>query len=118
MAKKPQADIRKLKDEVAEHLKKPKWEKAAEVLEELAAAGRRQGAIELGDSPGTSADLVMTTGIDRPAGGEDEPLELDDGRSIKSPSFRSSMAALAPTPPDEPAGGELELDLGGSPPPL
>ena len=209
MAKKPQVDIRKLKDEVAEHLKKSKWEKAAEVLAELAAAepkdmtlrlklgdtyrkmdqpqmaieayrhaakffgdegqlikaigaakiileidprnaealkqlgdmnkrrlgrislaripaptnhpaaaGRRQGAIELGDSPGTSADLVMTTGIDLPAGGEDEPLELDDGRSIKSPSFRSSMAALAPTPPDEPAGGELELDLGGSPPPL
>jgi len=209
MAKKPQVDIRKLKDEVAEHLKKSKWEKAAEVLAELAAAepkdmtlrlklgdtyrkmdqpqmaieayrhaakffgdegqlikaigaakiileidprnaealkqlgdmnkrrlgrislaripaptnhpaaaGRRQGAIELGDSPGTSADLVRTTGIDLPAGGEDEPLELDDGRSIKSPSFRSSMAALAPTPPDEPAGGELELDLGGSPPPL
>src|SRR5438445_540403 len=209
MAKKPQVDIRKLKDEVAEHLKKSRWEKAAEVLAELAAAepkdmtlrlkvgdtyrkmdqpqmaieayrhaakffgdegqlikaigaakiileidprnaealkqlgdmnkrrlgrislaripaptnhpaaaGRRQGAIELGDSPGTSADLVRTTGIDLPAGGEDEPLELDDGRSIKSPSFRSSMAALAPTPPDEPAGGELELDLGGSPPPL
>src|SRR5207302_2046498 len=207
MAKKPQVDIRKLKDEVAEHLKKSRWEKAAEVPAEVgggetegmtlrlqvgdtyrkvdqpqmaieayrhaakffgdegqlikaigaakiileidprnaealkqlgdmnkrrlgrislaripaptnhpAAAGRRQGAIELGDSPGTSADLVMTTGIDLPAGGEDEPLELDDGRSIKSPSFRSSMAALAPTPPDEPAGGELELDLGGSPP--
>src|SRR5207302_1289130 len=38
MAKKPQVDIRKLKDEVAEHLKKSKWEKAAEVLAELAAA--------------------------------------------------------------------------------
>jgi len=171
MAKKPQVDIRKLKDEVAEHLKKSRWEKAAEVLAELAAAepkdmtlrlklgdtyrkmdqpqmaieayrhaakffgdegqlikaigaakiileidprnaealkqlgdmnkrrlgkislaripaptnhpaaaGRRQGAIELGDSPGASTDLGMTTGIDLPAGGEDEPLELDDGR--------------------------------------
>jgi len=49
--------------------------------------------------------------------GEDEPLELDDGRSIRSPASRST-AALAPTPPDAPAGGELDLDLGGSPPPL
>jgi len=37
MAKKPQVDIRKLKDEVAEHLKKSRWEKAAEVLEQLVA---------------------------------------------------------------------------------
>src|SRR5207248_8089973 len=38
MAKKPQIDLRKLKDEVAEHLKKSRWEKAAEVLEQLVAA--------------------------------------------------------------------------------
>jgi CRP-like cAMP-binding protein len=38
MAKKPQVDIRKLKDEVAEHLKKSRWDKAAEVLAELASA--------------------------------------------------------------------------------
>src|SRR5207302_1873428 len=37
MAKKPQVDIRKLKDEVAEHLKKSRWEQAAEVLEQLVA---------------------------------------------------------------------------------
>ena len=37
MAKKPQIDIRGLKDEVAEHLKKSRWEKAAEVLEQLVA---------------------------------------------------------------------------------
>src|SRR3954468_3729987 len=36
--KKPQVDVRKLKDEVAEHLKKSRWEKAAETLEELVAA--------------------------------------------------------------------------------
>src|SRR3989442_1166133 len=208
MAKKPQVDIRKLKDEVAEHLKKSRWEKAAEVLAELAAAepkdmtlrlklgdtyrkmdqpqmaieayrhaakffgdegqlikaigaakiileidprnaealkqlgdmnkrrigkislaripaptnhpaaaGRRQGAIELGDSPGTLTDLGMTTGIDLPAGGEDEPLELDDGRSIRSPACspaarrrRSSCSRSARTrswpaagPPSRPA---------------
>ena len=38
MAKKPQVDVRKLKDEVTEFLKKQKWEKAAEVLEQLVAA--------------------------------------------------------------------------------
>ncbi len=38
MAKKPQVDVRKLKDEVSEFLKKQKWEKAAEVLEQLVAA--------------------------------------------------------------------------------
>jgi len=32
MAKKPQVDVRKLKDEIAEHLKKSRWEKAAELL--------------------------------------------------------------------------------------
>jgi CRP-like cAMP-binding protein len=37
MAKKPQVDVRKLKDEVAEHLKKSRWEKAALVLEQLVA---------------------------------------------------------------------------------
>ena len=38
MAKKPQVDVRKLKDEVSEFLKKQKWEKAAEILEQLVAA--------------------------------------------------------------------------------
>ena len=38
MAKKPQVDVRKLKDEVAEFLKKQKWERAADVLEQLVAA--------------------------------------------------------------------------------
>ena len=38
MAKKPQVDVRKLKDEVTEFLKKQKWEKAADVLEQLVAA--------------------------------------------------------------------------------
>ena len=37
MAKPPQVDVRKLKDEVAEHLKKSRWEKAAQVLEQLVA---------------------------------------------------------------------------------
>src|SRR2546428_2537239 len=200
MAKKPQVDIRKLKDEVAEHLKKSRWEKAAEVLAELAAAepkdmtlrlklgdtyrkmdqpqmaieayrhaakffgdegqlikaigaakiileidprnaealkqlgdmnkrrlgkislaripaptnhpaaaGRRQRAIELGDSPGASTDLGMTTGIYRPAGWEDQPLEPDDVRSVRSPSSRSTCT-LAPTVPGSRTGVGLHID--------
>src|SRR5438132_2150766 len=52
MAKKPQVDIRKLKDEVAEHLKKLRWEKAAEVLAELAAAEPKDMThrLKLGDA--------------------------------------------------------------------
>ena len=224
MAKKPQVDIRKLKDEVAEHLKKLRWEKAAEVLAELAAAepndmthrlklgdayrkldqpqmaieayrqaakffsdegqlikaigavkiileidprnaeaqrqlgdmnkrrlgkvslarippptgqpaaaGRRTRAIELGDPPGAPTDRGASMGIELgdppgastdpgasmeielPAGAEDEPLELDDGRSIKPPALRS---AAARTPPDVPAIGEPELGRGEEQPPV
>src|SRR5919202_1259780 len=53
MAKKgPQVDIRKLKDEVTEHLKKSRWEKAAEVLEELVAAEPKDMAqrLKLGET--------------------------------------------------------------------
>jgi CRP-like cAMP-binding protein len=52
MAKKPQVDVRKLKDEVAEHLKKTRWEKAAEVLEQLVAVEPRDMAqrLKLGDT--------------------------------------------------------------------
>src|SRR5437016_8695020 len=224
MAKKPQVDIRKLKDEVAEHLKKLRWEKAAEVLAELAAAepndmthrlklgdayrkldqpqmaieAYRQAAkffsdegqlikaigavkiileidprnaeaqrqlgdmnkrrlgkaslarippptgqpaaaarrtrvielgdppgaptdrgasmeIELGDPPGASTDPGASMEIELPAGAEDEPLELDDGRSIKPPALRS---AAARTPPDVPAIGEPELGRGEEQPPV
>src|SRR5439155_11549513 len=52
MAKKPEVDVRKLKDEVAEHLKKLRWEKAAEVLAELAAAEPKDMThrLKLGDA--------------------------------------------------------------------
>jgi CRP-like cAMP-binding protein/tetratricopeptide (TPR) repeat protein len=52
MAKKPQLDVRKLKDEVAEYLKKQKWEKAADVLEQLAAAESKDMThrLRLGDA--------------------------------------------------------------------
>ena len=53
MAKKPpQIDIHKLKDEVAEHLKKSRWEKAAEVLEQLVAAEPKDMAqrLKLGET--------------------------------------------------------------------
>src|SRR5438105_13676373 len=53
MAKKaPQVDIRKLKDDVAEHLKKSRWDKAAEVQEQLVAAEPKDMAqrIKLGDT--------------------------------------------------------------------
>ncbi len=52
MAKKPQVDIRKLKDEVAEFLKKSKWDKAAEVLEQLVAAEPKDMSqrLKLGDT--------------------------------------------------------------------
>ena len=51
MARKPQVDVRRLKDEVAEHLKKSKWDKAAEVLEQLVAAEPKDMAqrLKLGD---------------------------------------------------------------------
>ena len=52
MAKKPQIDIRGLKDEVAEHLKKSRWEKAAEVLEQLLAVEPKDMAqrLKLGET--------------------------------------------------------------------
>ena len=52
MAKKPQVDVRKLKDEVTEYLKKSKFEKAADVLEQLVAAEPKdmQHRLKLGDT--------------------------------------------------------------------
>src|SRR5260221_6381540 len=52
MAKKPQVDVRKLKDEASEFLKKGKFEKAAEVLEQLVAAEPKdmQHRLKLGDT--------------------------------------------------------------------
>src|SRR5258706_7156509 len=52
MAKKPQVDVRKLKDEVTDFLKKSKWEKAADVLEQLVAAEPKdmQHRLKLGDT--------------------------------------------------------------------
>src|SRR5713226_5262370 len=52
MAKKPQLDVRKLKDEVAEYLKKQKFEKAAEVLEQLVSAEPKDMShrLKLGDA--------------------------------------------------------------------
>lgn len=52
MAKKPQVDVRKLKDEVTELLKKSKWEKAADVLEQLVAAEPKDMShrLKLGDA--------------------------------------------------------------------
>src|SRR5207244_1335588 len=52
MAKKPYVDVRKLKDEATEFLKKQKWEKAAEVLEQLVAAEPKDMShrLKLGDT--------------------------------------------------------------------
>lgn len=52
MAKKPQVDVRALKDEVTEFLKKQKWEKAAEVLEQLVSAEPKDMSqrLKLGDT--------------------------------------------------------------------
>ena len=52
MAKKPQLDVRKLKDEVAEFLKKQKFERAAEVLEQLVTAEPKDMShrLKLGDA--------------------------------------------------------------------
>lgn len=52
MAKKPQVDVRKLKDEVAEYLKKSKFEKAAGVLEQLVDAEPKDMShrLKLGDT--------------------------------------------------------------------
>src|SRR4051812_31549841 len=52
MAKKPEVDVRKLKDEVAEHLKKSRWEKAADVLEQLVGVEPKDMAqrLKLGDT--------------------------------------------------------------------
>ena len=52
MAKKPQVDVRKLKDEVADHLRKSRFEKAAAVLEQLIAAEPKDMShrLKLGDT--------------------------------------------------------------------
>ena len=52
MAKKPYVDVRKLKDEVTEFLKKAKWEKAADVLEQLVSAEPKDMShrLKLGDT--------------------------------------------------------------------
>ncbi len=52
MAKKQQLDVRKLKDGVADYLKKQKWEKAAELLEQLISAEPKdmQHRLKLGDA--------------------------------------------------------------------
>jgi CRP-like cAMP-binding protein/tetratricopeptide (TPR) repeat protein len=52
MAKKPQVDVRKLKDEATEYLKKQKWEKAADVLEQLVTAEPKDMShrLKLGDT--------------------------------------------------------------------
>ena len=52
MAKKPYVDVRKLKDEVTEFLKKAKWEKAADVLEQLVTAEPKDMShrLKLGDT--------------------------------------------------------------------
>ena len=52
MAKKPYVDVRKLKDEVTEFLKKSKWEKAADVLEKLVEAEPKDMShrLKLGDT--------------------------------------------------------------------
>ena len=52
MAKKQQVDVRKLKDDTAEFLKKGKFEKAAEVLEELISLEPKdmQHRLKLGDA--------------------------------------------------------------------
>jgi CRP-like cAMP-binding protein len=52
MAKKPQVDVRKLKDEVADHLRKSRFEKAASVLEQLIAAEPKDMShrLKLGDT--------------------------------------------------------------------
>jgi len=52
MAKKPQLDVRRLKDEVADYLKKSRFEKAAEVLEQLVSAEPKDMShrLKLGDT--------------------------------------------------------------------
>lgn len=58
MARKPQVDVRKLKDEVADCLKKSKLDKAAEVLEQLIAAEPKDMShrLKLGDTYRRSGD--------------------------------------------------------------
>jgi cytochrome c-type biogenesis protein CcmH/NrfG len=52
MPRKPHVDVRKLKDEVADHLKKSRFEKAAGVLEQLIAAEPKDMShrLKLGDT--------------------------------------------------------------------
>ncbi len=217
MARKSQVDVRKLKDEVAEHLKKSRWDKAAEVLEQLVATEPKDMAqrLRLGDTYrrldlrdkaigayqhaakffADEGQLIKAIGavkmildvdphnapaqkqlaemneqrmgkpptgpiaakarpaaappprpaeppragdrgaleIELPPAGEDEPLELDDGRTIPKtdkvvptrPAPReieldvpapkqarpARAAVLTPPPPAPSAGRELELEL-------
>ena len=68
MAKKPYVDVRKLKDEATEFLKKQKWEKAAEVLEALVAAEPKDMShrLKLGDTYRRMEDAAVTSMVCAP----------------------------------------------------
>ena len=82
MAKKPSIDIRKLKDEATEHLKKSRWEKAAEVLEQLVAAEPKDMAqrLKLGetyrrmDQPQQAIQAYEALSLDAPRPGADDDV--------------------------------------------
>jgi len=82
MAKKPQVDVRKLKDEVADYLKKQKWEKATEVLEQLVGAEPKdmQHRLKLGDTYRRSEQIQKSVA----AYGHAAKVFADEGQLIKA----------------------------------
>jgi CRP-like cAMP-binding protein len=82
MARKPQVDVRKLKDEVADCLKKSKLDKAAEVLEQLIAAEPKDMShrLKLGDTYRRSGDAPRAVGAYQFAA----KFFADEGQLIKA----------------------------------
>src|SRR4051812_29244172 len=80
--KKPQVDVRKLKDEVTDFLKKSKWEKAAGVLEQLVEAEPKdmQHRLKLGDTYRRMDQITKSIGSYQYAA----KFFFDEGQLIKA----------------------------------
>lgn len=98
MAKKPQVDTRKLKDEATEYLKKSKWEKAADVLEQLVAADPKDMSqrLRLGDTYRRMEQVQKSIGHYQHAA----KFFADEGQLIKAIGAVKIILEIDPQNPD------------------
>jgi CRP-like cAMP-binding protein len=98
MAKKPQVDVRKLKDEVADHLKKSRFEKAAGVLEQLIAAEPKDMShrLKLGDAWRRAGDGQRAIAAYQHAA----RFYADEGQLIKAIGAVKLVLEIDPRNPD------------------